>query len=67
MAFRSFQFLSNHFCFDITNENNSFSITIPGHWSSKCAKKTNEDLDKLVELRSQIDIVLHVEQVRKKR
>ena len=28
--------------------------------------KTNDDLDKLLELRSQIDIVLHVEQLRKK-
>ena len=25
--------------FNITNENNSFSITIPGHWNSESAKK----------------------------
>ena len=25
--------------FNITNENNSFSITIPGHWKSESAKK----------------------------
>ena len=25
--------------FNITNENNSFSITIPGHWNSKSAEK----------------------------
>ena len=25
--------------FDITDENNSFSITIPGHWESKSAAK----------------------------
>ena len=25
--------------FNITNENKSFSITIPGHWNSKSAEK----------------------------
>ena len=52
--------------FNITNENNSISITIPGHWNSESAEKTIDELNKLLELRSQNDIDLHVEQVRKK-
>ena len=51
--------------FNITDENNSFSITIPGHWETKSAEKTTDEL-KLLELRSQKGIELHVEQVRKK-
>ena len=51
--------------FNITDENNSLSITIPGHWNSKSAEKTIDEL-KLLELRSQSDIELHTEQVRKK-
>ena len=51
--------------FNINDENNSFPITTPGHWNSKSAEKTFE-LNKLLELRSQNDIELHVEQVRKK-
>ena len=52
--------------FNITPENNSFSITIPGHWESKSAEKTIDELNKILELRSQNGIDLHVEQVRKK-
>ena len=51
---------------NIINENNSFLITIPGHWKSKSAEKTFDELNKLVNLRSQNYIDLHVEQVRKK-
>ena len=32
--------------FNITNENNSLSITRPGHWNSKTAGKTIDDLKK---------------------
>ena len=53
--------------FDITKENNSFSITISGHWENTSTKKTIDELNKLMELRSQNGIDLHVEQVRKKR
>ena len=49
--------------FNITNENNSFSITIPGHWESKSAQKTIDELNKLLELRS---LELHVNEVRKR-
>ena len=49
--------------FNITNENNSFSIIIPGHYQDKSDEKTIDDLNKLLELKS---LELHVEEVRKK-
>ena len=49
--------------FNITNENSSFSITVPGHWESKSAQKTINELNKLLELRS---LELHVAEVRKR-
>ena len=52
--------------FKITNENNSFSITIPGHWETESAENAIDEINKLLELRSQKGIELHVEQVRKK-
>ena len=51
---------------NITNENNSFSTTVPGHWENNSTKKTFDELNKLLELRSQNGIDLHVEEVRKK-
>ena len=51
--------------FNIANENNFFSITIPGHWNSESAEKLFDELNKLLELRFQNDIDLHVEQVRR--
>ena len=48
--------------FNITNENNSFSITIPRHWDPKAAEKTNNELNKFLELKS---LELHVKEVRK--
>ena len=53
--------------FNIANETNSFSTSIPGHWISKSTKKTIDELNKVLELRSENDIELHTEQVRKKR
>ena len=50
--------------FNITNENNSFSIFIPGHYETQVAEKTIDDLNKLLELKS---LELHVQEVRKKR
>ena len=38
----------------ITNESNSFSITIPGHWISESAEKTIDELNELLELSSQM-------------
>ena len=49
--------------FSITDENNSFSITIPGHCISKSAEKTIDELNKLLELRS---FELHVNEVIKR-
>ena len=64
LAATSFEVTS--FVFNITNENNSFSITIPGQWNSKSNEKTTDQLNKLLGLRSQNDVELHGEQVRKK-
>ena len=52
--------------FNITDENNSFSIIIPGHYQNESDQKTIDELKKLLELRSENGIELHVEQVRKK-
>ena len=52
--------------FNITDQNNIFSITTPCHWNSKSAEKTFDELNKLIDLRSENDVELHVEQVRKK-
>ena len=52
--------------FNISNENNSFSIIVPGHYETESAGKTIDELNKLLVLRSQNGIELHVEQVRKK-
>ena len=49
--------------FNITNKNNSFSITIPGHWESQSAEKTINELNISLELRS---LELHVAEVRKR-
>ena len=49
--------------FNITDDNNSFSIIIPGHYQNKSDEKTIDDLNKLLELKS---LELHVEEVRKR-
>ena len=49
--------------FNMTNENNSFSITIAGRWQTKSDDKTIDELNKLLELRS---IEFHVKEVRKR-
>ena len=48
--------------FNITNENNSFSIIIPGHYQTEFAEKHIKDLKKLLEFKF---LELHVEEVRK--
>ena len=47
--------------FNIFNENNSFSIIIPGHYQNKSDGKTIDDLKNFLELKS---LELHVEEVR---
>ena len=49
--------------FNITDDNNSFSIIIPGHYQNKSDEKTIDDLNKLLELKS---LELHVKEVRKR-
>ena len=49
--------------FNITNENNSFSIIVPGHYETESAEKTIDQLNKLLDLNS---LDLHVQEVRKK-
>ena len=49
--------------FNITNENNSFSITIAGHWETEFAEKIIDEVNILLELRS---LELHVSEVRKR-
>ena len=49
--------------YNITNENNSFSIIIPGHYETEFAEKTIDELNKLLELKS---FELHVAEVRKR-
>ena len=51
--------------FNITNENNSFSITTPGHWNSESAEKTVENLRELLALDKK-DLSLHIAEVREK-
>ena len=49
--------------FKVTDENNSFSIIIPGHYQNKSDEKTINDLNKLLELKS---LDLHVNEVKKR-
>ena len=49
--------------FNITDDNNLFSIIIPGHYQNKSDEKTIDNLNKLLELKS---LELHVEEVRKR-
>ena len=49
--------------FNITNENKSFSIIIPGHYQTEFAEKIIDDLSKLLELKS---LESHEEEVRKR-
>ena len=49
--------------FNITIENNSFSITIPGHWQTKSVEKSIDELNKILELKSQKRIELYVKEV----
>ena len=49
--------------FNITDDNNSFSIIIPGHYETKFAEKIIDELNRLLELRT---LELHVNEVRKR-
>ena len=49
--------------FNTTNENNSFSIIIPGHYQNKSDEKTIGELNKLLDPKS---LELHIKEVRKR-
>ena len=49
--------------FNISDENNSFSIFISGHWETEFAEKIIDEVNRLLELRS---LELHVNEVRKR-
>ena len=49
--------------FNITDDNNSFSIIIPGHYETEFAEKIIDELNRLLELRT---LELHVNEVRKR-
>ena len=49
--------------FNITDENNSFSIIIPAHWETEFVEKIIDEVNRLLELRS---LELHVNEVRKR-
>ena len=53
--------------FNLTNENNSFSFVVQGHYNSKSAENTIDELNKLPELGFENYVELHTEQVREKR
>ena len=52
--------------FNITDENNSFSISPPGYWNAEDGEELTTMLNKFVELRSENDIELHVKEVEKR-
>ena len=55
-------FQNNQVCFIMTDENSSFSKSTSGHWSSRCAEIKNK-LQKVLEMRPNNDIELHVKDV----
>ena len=61
LAVSSFECINS--VFNITDENNSFSIIIPGHHQNKSDEKTIDDLNKLLEFKS---LELHVDEVKKR-
>ena len=52
--------------FNITDENNSFSIITPGHWSTKNAEETINKLNNSLDLRSENDLDSHINEVKKR-
>ena len=64
LAVTSFEAMN--FVFNVTDENNSFSIIISSHWNSKSAGNTIKELNKLLEFKSQYHIELHLQEVRKR-
>ena len=61
LAVSSFECINS--VFNVTDENNSFSIIIPIHWEAEFDEKTIDEVNRLLELRS---LELHVNEVRKR-
>ena len=61
LAVSSFQCTNS--VFKITDDNNSFSIIIPGHYQNESDEKTIDNLNKLLELKS---LELHIQEVEKR-
>ena len=59
LAVTSFE--ASNSVFNVTDENNSFSITTPAHWSSEIVEKFINQLNELSERISENDNELHVE------
>ena len=53
--------------FHITDENNSFPYSTPSHWNCEGGEDFNNKLHRLLELRSESDIDLHVKNGKKER
>ena len=51
---------------NITDENISLSISVPGHWNPEDGEELINNLNKLLELRSENHIELHVKEVKKR-
>ena len=49
--------------FNITDDNNSFSIIIPGHYETEFAEKITDELKRILEVKT---LDLHVNEVRKR-
>ena len=64
LAITSFQ--ATNSVFNITNENNSFSVITPGHWSSQNSEEIVDELYNLLDLRSKNDLDLHIKEVNKR-
>ena len=52
--------------FSVTDENNSFSISILGHWNSEDSEEPINNLNGTLKLKSENGIELHVEEVEKR-
>ena len=61
LAVTSFE--ASNFVFNVTDENNSFSITTPANWSSEIVEAIINQLNELSERRSENDNELHVKNV----
>ena len=64
LAVTSFEVTNSVFI--VTDENNGFSITIPGHWFSLGSEGSVKGLNRILQLRSLNEIDLHVKKSRKK-